>query len=109
MKAFEYKITASASVDIEQIGFYIAKNFYVETAISLVNDIYNTIKTISQNPVLYEKRDIYSDKFGIIRIAFIKNYNIYFALDEEKNKVYILRVAHCTMNLVQEFIEGDGL
>jgi len=108
MKAFDYRITDTAADDIEQIGFYIAKNFYVETAVLLVNDIYEMIITISQNPFMFEKRDIFSDTFGVVRIAIVKNYNIYYALDEDKRIVYILRVAHCTMNLIQEFIESNA-
>ena len=108
MKAFNYEITDTASVDIEKISDYIAKNFYVETAISLVRDINSNIQKISQNPLIYEVRNIFSDRFGAVRIAVVKNYNIYFAVDEDIKMVYILRVAHCSMNLVQEFIEGDS-
>jgi plasmid stabilization system protein ParE len=107
METYDYQLTKTAKADIEGIGKYIADNFYVETAISIVEEIDKKIGEICEFPLAYRARELFSDRYGEIRIAVAKNYNIYFAVDKEIHKVYIVRVAHCSMNLVQEFVEGE--
>jgi plasmid stabilization system protein ParE len=107
METYDCHLTKTAKADIEGIGKYIAKNFYAETAISIVEEIDKKIDEICERPLIYRAREIFSKRYGEIRIATVKNYNIYFAVDKEIKKVYIVRVAHHLMNLVQEFVEGE--
>lgn len=106
MDRYNYFITDVGQKDIEGISLYIKENYYSETALAIVKEIRTKIERICDNPFIYEKRDIFSKYFGHIRIATVKNYNIFFSVNKDKKVVYIVRVAHCTMNLIQEFLDG---
>lgn len=93
----EYKVITlpMAEEDIVDQTDYIAFELKSpETAVNMVKGFREAISSLSLFPQSHElDEDGELAAYGI-RKTYYKNYKIYFLIDEEEQKVYILRVFH---------------
>jgi plasmid stabilization system protein ParE len=94
-----YKLSISelADEDIDSIICYIAEQLSAPRAASdLLDEIEKCYTHLRNNPTIYEHcRNARLKKEGYRR-AVVKNYLIFFKIDETKHKVVVHRVIHGT-------------
>lgn len=95
MRRYNIEITELAEQDLEDIGDYIAFVLMnTSAAKNTIQGIRRTIKTLELFP---ERNEIVSDVFIMelsIRMVMHKKYKIYYAVDDDSQVVYIVRILH---------------
>lgn len=85
-------ITKPAENDLADILQYISKDLSAPKAANdLLDDILKCYDNISLNPLMYALCDNDRLKSKNYRKAVIKNYIMFYRVDEEKQKIYIMR------------------
>lgn len=107
---YDIYISASAQDDIENIYDYITYELMAQnSAEKLVNIIYKSIKSIYVMPNRHKSVDIECLKGINIRSFTIKNYKIYYYVDETNLIVFILRITSTKTNsddYLSSLVEG---
>lgn len=88
-------ITKSAEKDLADILQYISKDLSAPKAANdLLDDILKCYNNISLNPLMYALCDNDRLKSKKYRKAVIKNYIMFYRVDEEKRIIYIMRFVY---------------
>ena len=88
-------ITKPAEKDLADILQYISKDLSAPKAANdLLDDILKCYDNISLNPLMYALCDNDRLKIKKYRKAVIKNYIMFYRVDEEKQKIYIMRFVY---------------
>lgn len=97
----DYKIIVSASfhLDLKNIVYYISHKFNAPfTATELLDEIERTASSLSIMPYRFVLvKDSYL-KHKEIRKCSIKNYIIFYKIDEKNKKVLLHRILHARQN-----------
>ena len=102
---YDINITESAQKDLESIYIYISENLLEdETAINLISEIKEKIFSLESMPGRYALvNDFPLAKMGYRHIK-VKNYIIFYLIDEKKKTVTIARIIHGRMNYAEYLI-----
>ncbi len=95
MRRYNIEITELAEQDLEDIGDYIA--FVLMNTSAAKNTIQGICRTIKTLELFPERNEIVSDVFIMelsIRMVMHKKYKIYYAVDDDSQVVYIVRILH---------------
>lgn len=85
-------ITQPAEKDLADILQYISKDLFAPKAANdLLDDILKCYDNISSNPLMYALCDNDRLKSKNTEKAVIKNYIMFYRVDEEKQIIYIMR------------------
>ncbi len=103
---FSYRLTSDAESDIDEIFSYITNDLSnPEAAASFADELVRHIRTLCHSPKIgtpvindYLLRDD-------IRKIFVRNYIVYYGIDEESQNIIILRVVYSKRN--QNLILAD--
>lgn len=97
----EYKITVTEIYqrDVEDIKFYISSKLDAPyTAKELISEIEMTISSLSALPYSYPLvKEIFLEYRGI-RKYLVKNYIIFYKVEERKKEIVIIRIFHAKQN-----------
>ena len=95
MKVYRINIADVAKQDIRDIGIYIANDLQeLVIAINITNAILDAIDTLEQMP---DRIALVKDKrlaANGIRPLYVKNYTVFFRIDDSLDVVEIVRVLH---------------
>lgn len=95
MDSFEIIITPDAEADLIELRNYIADVLFApETALSYIRAIRNEISTLSELPGRIKP---VADEPWLsrgLRKIIVKNFYVYFRIDENQKRVYILNVIY---------------
>lgn len=96
MKIYHVALTHIAENDIIEVARYITNELYDRAAADrLVDEFYDAMRSLGEMPERHEKikDEDYIIPEGIRRFG-VKNYDIYYSLDELESVVYIRRVLY---------------
>lgn len=98
---YEIKITAMAQNDFEHIYMHISNNLHnKQAALKLTALLDKNIKSLSDMPERYALvKDNYLKNMGI-RFISVKNYIIFYTIDENKQTVYVIRILYGKRNWI---------
>ena len=92
---FDYVFSKIAEMDIDQSYMYIKDTLEAPmTAENLFSELYEKINEVLENPY---KRALVQDKYLAslgIRSINVKNYVLYYTIDEEQNLINFIRFLH---------------
>ena len=95
MQTYKIIMTPDATDDITELSRYIAKNLLApETALSYVRDIRQEIAKLSEMPGIYKPVDDEPWHSRGVRKILVKNFFVYYRIDEESLKVFILNIIY---------------
>ena len=98
MKTYEINITDIAELDILEAARYLTQELYtIESALRLVDEIENTISKLAYMPHYAFVIDERLRNLGYRKVN-VRNYIVFFCIDEEHNVVNIERVLHGRQN-----------
>ena len=102
---FSIKITAQAEAELTRILDYISNVFYAkETAEKTLARITKTLEQIKEMPYSAPLMDEPEYKeIGIHRLV-VKNYSIFYLVNEEKRKVEIIHILHGMQDYTQKLL-----
>lgn len=96
LRKFDVLITDIAKRDILEIYYYYSIVLLNENAaIKLLNGIKKEIFSLEYFPKRYRKIIDNNFKYKDVRFLPYRNFNIYYFIDDRKNKVYVIRVLYC--------------
>ena len=102
MKKYEVIVSDSAKKDLRDIYTYISNSlFYPNDALNLVELIERNIKNLDVMPERFRKYEEYEDKN--IRICRVKKYLIFYDVNDEKDRVEVIRVLYSSRNYDEIF------
>lgn len=108
MTEYQVKLTKKAYEELEEIGDYIANELMApETAISILDLLEGTIRRLATMPARYQLVD--DEPWGAmgIRKMTVKNFLVYYWIDEEKKKVQVTAVLHVLQNQQRHLVEME--
>ena len=91
---YEIELSGKAKEDLKKIVIYIKKNYCKKYA-QLINERIRTLKYIPQRYMIIEDNEI---KHLDIRRLLIKNYIVFYRIDESKRIVRIERILYGESN-----------
>ena len=92
-------ILPEAQQDIRNIVLYIARNLAApQAALNLQEEIQEGINSLSEMPKRYKTVDQQPWKDSGVRRVIIKNYYVYYVVDDESMTVKIIAVIYTRMN-----------
>lgn len=95
MDSFEIIITPDAEADLIELRNYIADVLFApETALSYIRAIRNEISTLSELPGRIKPVADEPWRSRGLRKVIVKNFYVYFRIDENQKRVYILNVIY---------------
>ena len=96
---YDIEITETAQRDFENIYFYISEKLYnKQSALRIIASIDEHIKTLRDMPEGFPLvNDVYLRNKGI-RFIPVENYIVFYNVDAEKHRVYIVRVIYGKRN-----------
>ena len=95
MGSYEIIMTPDAADDLAELRDYIAYSLLVpETALSYIQAIRKEIESLSVMPARYKTVDDEPWRSRGIRKIIVKNFYIYYRIDEDAQRVYILNVIY---------------
>ena len=102
MKKYEVIVSDSAIKDIRDIYFYISNNlFSPKDALNLMGLVEKNIKNLDVMPDRFRKYEKYKDKN--IRICRVKKYLIFYDVNDDKDRVEVIRVLYSSRNYDEIF------
>ena len=102
MKKYEVIVSDSAKKDLRDIYTYISNNlFYPNDALNLIKLIERNIKNLDVMPERFRKYGEYEDKN--IRICRVKKYLIFYDVNDDKDRVEVIRVLYSSRNYDEIF------
>lgn len=91
--SYDYALTLSAEQDLDEILDYISvKLLNPDAASGFVNALESKIEEICMTPQIGSIVDNDFIKRNDVRLAHVKNYLIYYIVDELKKSIVILRI-----------------
>jgi len=108
MNDFIVKITSQAEEQIQEITYYIANELKApEAALHLLSLLENTFMSLSQFPQRVPLVDIEPwHAYGIRRLP-VKNFFVYFWIDEENMKVQITSIIYSKRDQLRQLSHMD--
>ncbi len=100
---WKYKVSYSqiAKNDLKEIVLYMDNDFNsYSTAVNIFNNIKNKIEKISDNPYMYAQIPNKS-KIKNVRKAVIKNYLIFYIVNDEEKEITIVRILNGKRNWIR--------
>ena len=95
MDSFNIIITPDAEDDLVELRNYIADVLLArDTARNYIRTIRKEIATLSETPTRYKPVDDEPWHSRGIRRIIVKNFFVYYRIDEEKKRVFILNVIY---------------
>lgn len=96
---YKIEITQEAERDFENIFTYISETLCNrKAAISMISLLDKNIRVLKDMPNSYPTaKDTYLKKMGI-RFFAVKNYIVFYTVDDEEGKVYIVRILYGRRN-----------
>lgn len=92
---YEIVITEPAKDDLEEILSYISVDLSApKSTIDMLNKIENIFENLSGNPLMYPLCDIDNLKIRNYRKVVINNYLMFYRVDKNKKKVYVMRFVY---------------
>ena len=95
MDSYEILMTRDATDDLTELRNYIAYSLLApDTALSYIRVIRKEIESLSIMPARYKTLDDEPWRSRGIRRIIVKNFYIYYRIDEDAGQVYILNVIY---------------
>lgn len=105
-KKYKYKFTLSATYDMISAENYILNSLRNEKAsIDLASNIKKTVDLVCERPMLNNDCEYYGIKNQNNRYIKVKNYNLFYYVDEIKKEVVFLRFLYNRMNIKKKDIK----
>ena len=106
MDLYELIITPDASADMMELRNYIAEVLLAPgTALAYIETIEKEIKTLSTMPARYKLIDKEPEHSNGIRRLMVKNFFVYYHIDVENRRVYILNVIYARRDQLKALTE----
>ena len=95
MDSYEIIMTSDAANDLTELRDYIAYSLLApDTALSYIQAVRKEIESLSVMPARYKTVDDEPWRSRGIRKTIVKNFYIYYRIDEDARRVYILNVIY---------------
>lgn len=105
---YNWKLTPLAEEDIEEALSYMIENLSNKTAAERLFSVFNkTIDNICAFPMAYPGCEHYFVRDANYRHAIIKNYVLFYRVNENKKQIEILRFIYSGRNIGRPDIFGD--
>lgn len=109
MDSYEIIMTSDAADDLAELRDYIAYSLSApETALSYIRAIRKEIESLSDMPARYKTVDDEPWRFKGIRKIIVKNFYIYYRIDEDARRVYILNVIYAKRDQLKMLRQMKG-
>lgn len=97
---YSYNFTLTASYEMIEAEKYIAEILCnVDASKDLAINIKKAVEAVCKNPMLNNDCDYYGVEDRRNRYIKVKNYNLFYYVDEEKNEITFLRFLYNKMNV----------
>ena len=99
---YKIEITQEAEKDFENIFTYISETLCnKQAALRMISLLDKNIRSLTDMPNSYPKvKDMYLKKMGL-RFITVKNYIVFYTVEDEERKVYIVRILYGKRNWVK--------
>ena len=102
-KQYKVQITKYALAQMEEIRDYIVNELHApQAAYSLILEMKNKVASLSSMPERYQPVDSKKWREQGIRKIIVKNFIMYYWIDEEQRKIYITAVVYGKRNQLKE-------
>ena len=109
MDSYEIIMTSDAVDDLAELRDYIAYSLSApETAFSYIQAIRKEIESLSVMPARYKTVDDEPWRSRGIRKIIVKNFYIYYRIDEDARRVYILNVIYAKRDQLKMLSQMKG-
>ena len=104
--SYRVAYTASALQDIEDIFEYIARELLEpELAAGIYRSIVKAVRSLESFPNRHEALE--REQFGFLRRMPVKNYLVFYAVNEENKAVSVIRIMYGARNVEDQLINPD--
>ena len=110
MRKYEVKITRQALAQMKEITYYISCELCAPEAANILADkIEKAMLTLSELPQKYALLDEEPWRTEGVRKMIVKNFVIYFWIDEENDKVQVMAIIYNKRDQIKQLQNLDRL
>lgn len=95
MDSYKIAVMPEAEADLTELRNYITEALLApDTALAYVRSVRKEIGTLSEMPARYQLVDEEPERSSGVRRLIVKNFYVYYQIDEGAKRVYILNVIY---------------